>query len=223
MAQQAAPTPTYAPNPVGGFSVTPVGTINLVAGVEQDVESLLTQALRNLQGDIQSVWLDASAATAPVIARAQSSRQYAVWPPGSIGWQPLTIAQPARLQLFSTDAVANLGVAVGSGIVAQSPFNAGLLKARGGVNATPSVFSALSTPQTLSDQSGLRSGCSITNASPSPLYCLEGTNGSLVSTTNASVIVPAGGFFETAFDTGCVITGIWPVGATGGAFVTEFF
>lgn len=211
------PASVIGTNPQGFFGITPLGNFNLVAGERLTLDQLSAQALRNLQGDMQSVFCDASLATKRVIIRSQSTRQYAIWPRGSFGWQPLLLKMPDRIELIC-DAAATVNLQVATGVVPPGLFKGDFVDSSEA--STVTTVNAASAATALLAANVQRQGASFFNDSPTFARVLLSSTG-VVSATNFSYRMQPYSTLETPYDYGGAISAIWDY-ASGAMRITEY-
>lgn len=205
-----------AANPQGAIGVTPLGNIQLTGGVSRSYDNLVLPSIRNLVGDIQSVWCDASVADDPVIISNGQTKQYARFPPGTFGWQSLLVKNPVRFDIFCAASVT-INVNVSTSIMPFALHEGGEIRSSEGSNRTD-VAGSLVAQQFL-PENARRQGFSVWNESSATLYLLL-FNG-IVSPANYTVQLGPGNYFESPFRYGGEVWGVWSA-ALGGARVTEF-
>lgn len=201
----------------GRVSITPLGVVALTAGEELPLRSLAIQGVLGKIQNAQAIWLDASAAPRSVRVLNQKTRQYVVFPPGSAGWQPMVIPTDAtELQLLCA-ATCEVGLAVSS-----FPFITSLDNI-GEINNVPDSrrvdINAVASDTKLLDANSRRKGYTAYNEGPDTLYLLE--NDGVASASNYTVILYAGDYFETPFNYGGEVRGIFS-GTDGGVRITEY-
>lgn len=201
------------------IAVVPLGTVNLVGGVAATFQQLQLSALLGHVSNLQSVFLDASIASAPVRCLNLKTRQYARWPAGSYGWQPLLIgADATQLQLDCADD-ATIGLCVSSFPYATQPADLGLL--HGKLKSRRVDVPQNAANVVLLPANPLRAGYNITNTT-AILYVLENDN-AVASTTNFTKQMAAAEFFRGTDGYGGEVRGIWSAAGVGNALITEFF
>lgn len=205
-----------APNPQGTLSVTPLGSVTLVAGVAFDFTSLIQASLADKIGDVQSVWIDATRASATVVVLNDTTKQYAIWPGGTFGWQSLLIKHPIRFRIRCL-ADAEIGVCVASGVVPWIVEKGDIIKSPGTSRRVD--IAAANADTLLLAENVARVGFSVWNASTDTLFML--LNDSAASSSNYSVQLGPGNYFESPFPYGGEVRGYWS-GTNGGARITEF-
>ena len=203
-------------NPQGSIGVTPLGNITLTGGLSRQYDALAQPSMRDLIGDVQSVWCDASVAADPVIISNGQTKQYARYPPGTFGWQSLLIKKPLRFDIFCNASVT-VNINVSTSVMPFSLHDGGEIRSSEGSNRTDVAASV--ADQLFLAENARRQGASIFNESSARLYLLLFS--SVSSATNYTVEVAPGGYFETPYRYGGEIRGIWSA-AVGGARVTEF-
>lgn len=210
------PTSFRAPNEIATVAVSPLGVFQLVAGVPQDVNTMVIPSLRGLTGDIQSIWMDATRAPQGVTLLNDLTRQYAYWPRGTFGWQSLLVTAPLKMKIRS-DASAEVFICTASALM---PF--GL--ERGDIVQSSELSRRVDVAASVASQTFLpvqaqRQGFSLFNDSTAMLYLnLDDSAASLV---NFSVEIGPRGYFESPYNYGGEVRGVWTA-AVGGARITEF-
>jgi hypothetical protein len=151
-----------------------------------------------------------------VFAFNDTTGQYAIWPPGSVGWQPFLVKNPVRFTLSSLGS-ATVGAAVSSSDIATAVFQAQTFRSRS-VGVVTSVASSLTSVPLLAANPS-RVGFSVYNEGATTLYlCM---NAGPASATNYSVRLTSETFFTSPFDFAGAVSGIWTA-AVGGARITEY-
>lgn len=211
------PQQFIAPNPQGIIGVTALGTVNLVAGVPFDFNSLVIPSLRNQVTEFQSLWIDATQLAAQVTVLNDTTQQYAIWRAGSYGWQAFLAKTPLRFRIRAL-ASGVIGLCASTGIM---PF--GL--ENGGIVQTVTTSRRVDIPNGIVDtqflaENARREGFTVWNESPDTLYLL--LDSGVASALNYTVQMGPGNYFESPFPYAGEIRGIWSAASGGGARLTEF-
>lgn len=205
-----------APTSPGLLGVVVIGAVDLAAG-QAKVVDLVGASNQQRISTIQSVCLDTSFAQAVVAVQNPVTRQVVPFPPRSYSWQQMLIKDTFRIALQCSVA-CTVTLAVSSAVIPPVSFST--LAYQSSSRSRVSSVAASTSPVTILASDPTRRGASVYNEADSVLYLLneDGTP----SATNYSVQIPPRGYFETPFDYGGKIMGIWG-SAFGGARVTEYF
>lgn len=203
-------------NPQTVIGVTPIGSIDLVAGVPFDFTALINSSIRGLVGNVQSIWCDATRASSQVTILNDTTKQYAIFPAGSFGWQSFLATTPLRFRLRCL-VNATIGLSVSSSVMPWAIHDGGLIHSPISSRRVD-IVAAIADTQFLTGNSG-REGFSVWNESTDTLYLL--LNDGVSSLINYTVQMGPGNYFESAYRYGGEVRGIW-TGTNGGARITEF-
>lgn len=220
-----SPFTRSAPLPEGQIAITPLGSYDIPAdtnstGFYTPLNVLVQPAILAQIVDIQSVWVDASRAVDPVVLRNVQTKQYQVWPAGSTGWRTLLVKADAMQMEMYCFSAATIAVAVSSGLVPEFVSDGGYVKSSP-YAAVTSVAASVADKQILAENVR-RQGYSVYNDGAARLALLNrGRNAGAASFANFSVVVEPYDYFESPFEYGGEVRGIWSA-ALGSARVTEY-
>lgn len=223
MAQQPFPgQQTIRPAGFDNVAIVPLGTLTLAGGVSQGYQALAQQGVLGQIANLQSVWCDASLATAHIKILNQKTRQYAVWPKGSVGWTPLLIGNDATQLIFSCDDDAVIGLAASNYPFVSALQDLGEVPSANTSRRTD--FAAALASAVMLPLNNNREGFSVWNDSPTDtLYLLAApASAGAASSVNFTIKIAPAGYYEQPFHYGGEVRGAWS-GTSGGARVTEFF
>jgi len=222
MAQNPAPFQRVAPQYTQQITLTPVGTFTIPAdtgdGAFHPVQTLVQQAILGQIVNVQSVWLDATAAYDQVIIRNRQTRQYAVYPPGSYGWQMLLLTTDAMGFEFYCLSGATVTLDVSSAVIPPQLSFGNLVKSSPYSKRTD-ILAAAAETHCLAQTVG-RQGFIAANDSTATMYLLC-ENGGSASVTNFTKIIQSQSDWTCPYAYGGEVHAYWTAANGYGRF-TEF-
>lgn len=223
MAQAPQPFAREANLPTGKISIVPLGTFDIpadtdVTGNFTPLNVLVQPGILNQVGDVQSVWIDATTATDPVIIRNVQTRQYMRWPPGSFGWQNLLVKADALQMEMYCFAASTISMCVADGLLASYVSDGGLNKSA--IYATVTEVAASASAVNLLTANPQRSRFSLENNSTAFADILCAPTGTVTPTHRTKRLVP-GEYWECPAAYGGRVSAIWTA-ANGRMQITEY-